>query len=102
MLEPAGGRVLIKPDSVEKVSEGGIIMAVDERVEKQGIRVGIVKSVGKTAWSWTTTGEPWAKVGDKVYYARHSGTFITDPTDEAKEEYILVNDEDITMIITET
>ena len=49
------------------------------------------------AWKAFDGGEPWAKVGDRVAFAKYGGFKIEDP--DTKEVYRLLNDEDITAII---
>ena len=104
-LKPKGFRVLVYPMPIEEVSEGGIILH-DNRSDRQKLAeqsIGILVAVGKTAWhafdkkrgpnGEVIPGEPWAEVGEKVCYARHSGSFIEDPV--TKEIFVLLNDEDI-------
>ena len=107
VVEMVGHRVLLKPaDDVadEEVKEGalqGFVLNVGEdwKRQKAGTTVGEVVSVGPMAWrafdgdqeGWN----PWAKVGDIVYFAKYGGKFIT--IDE--EDFIIVNDEDIQGII---
>jgi chaperonin GroES len=100
MIEPVGHRVLVKPDSVEEVTKGGIILAQTTRETQQlaGI-IGTVVAVGDNAWKGFDDGHAWAKVGDRVAFAKYGGFVIEDPT--TKEQYRLLNDEDITCIITE-
>lgn len=95
MLEPLGHRVIIKPDPVEKVSEGGIVFAQTEeflRREKSETSSGTVVSYGPSAWlDPALGGEPWVEIGDHVVYSKYSGKFVTDPEDE--EEYVVINDD---------
>jgi len=114
---PRGDRVLVKPDKLEEVTKGGIIIPEADRDKHQmAALTGIVVEVGPDAWrhsietverlingTWKTverrtTGysEPFARVGDRVSYARYSGLQI-DGKDG--EEYRILNDEDITTII---
>lgn len=92
MITPAGHRVLVKPDPLEEKSKGGILLPNDERKEKAQI-VGTVIAIGKTAWKAFDDGEPWCKVGDKVYFAQYGGYLVRDT--ETDEEFRLLNDEDI-------
>lgn len=95
---PAGHRVLVKPDPIEKVSEGGIIIQYENknRVEEAQV-TGTVVEVGPQAWKDFSDGTPWAKNGDRVLFAKYGGYAI-----EIEEEYHrIMNDEDITAIIEE-
>jgi len=94
-LKPCGYRVLVKADSVEEISSGGIVLAkatVD--ADKFATTTGTLVAIGDQAWSGFAAGEHWAKVGDRVQYAKYANTRIQDP-DNPKEEYLLLNDNDI-------
>lgn len=96
-----GHRVLVKPDEVEHVSAGGIHLVLDEVQARASQQVGTIIKVGPMSWrafdrndpNW----QPWAKVGDKVIYTKYGGKFVTDP--DTKEKYVVLNDEDITVVI---
>lgn len=114
-IEPVGIRVLVLPDplddSVEDdddalVTEGGIHIpkqteyAKDRERERAGQSFGTVAAVGELAWqdydrfaSAERGWHQWAKVGDRVSFARYAGKFIVDP--ETGVEYVVLNDNDI-------
>jgi co-chaperonin GroES (HSP10) len=98
MLNPCGHYVLVKPDEVEKKSEAGIILAIDERLHRNAMDKGTIISIGSNAWKAYDDGHPWGVVGDKIYYAKHAGRFVKDP--ETDEEFVLLNDEDVQVVIT--
>lgn len=101
-LEICGHRILIRPDSIEKISKGGIILAQNEKREQAAQTTGTVVSVGPMAWKafdgkdpkW----KPWANVGDHVLYTRYGGRYTKDP-DNSDGELIIINDEDILAVI---
>jgi co-chaperonin GroES (HSP10) len=97
-IEPAGHRVLVKVDEYEKVTKGGIIIAdaIRDKMTEANIFGTIVK-VGMNAWKAFDGGEPWAEVGDRVAFAKYGGFVIENP--ETKEQFRLLNDEDITAIL---
>ena len=100
--EPAGHRLLVQRDNFEKVTEGGIILATDEKLEKLHINRGTILKVGPTCWlaDWLGGGKvPWCKEGDRIYFAKYAGAVCID--EETKEEFLLINDEDVLMIIKE-
>src|SRR3990167_7693040 len=105
-LRVTGFRVLIRPDPIEKVTKGGIVIPVvgtTERRAQAAQMTGAVIDVGSTAWKAFDPGphwKPWAKVGDHVVYSRHAGRFIADP-DNPGQELILLNDEDVLAVIEE-
>ncbi len=84
-----GHYVAIKPDDVEKVSDGGIVLATEydsnlkSREEAASTR-GTVIDIGPDAWKAFGSDEPWAKVGDKVHFVRHASKIIED-TDDMKD-----------------
>jgi len=91
-----GNRVIVKPDDVETVSEGGILLggANYERNEKAQCTTGTIVDFGPSAWlDPLMGGEPWVEKGDRVVYAKYAGKFITNPEDD--EEYVVINDDAI-------
>lgn len=96
MLIPILHRVLVKPDPIEEVSQGGIVLAVDPKKERLAVEKGTVVTVGDTAFSGDFKTESPPKVGDRVYYAKYAGKLIKD-TDEV--EYVMLNDEDVIAVI---
>lgn len=100
-IEAVGHRVLVKPEAVAKRSAGGIdLSAMNTKMEVNATTVGTVLSIGPEAWASFNRAagfppdRPWAKVGDKVSYAKYAGKWITDP-DDPEGDYLMVNDEDI-------
>lgn len=94
MIKPVGHRVLVKVDEYETVTKGGIIIAETIRDKMTEANIyGVVIAVGPTAWLAFDNGEPWAKVGDRVAFAKYAGFQIEDP--DTKEIFRLLNDEDI-------
>lgn len=109
-VEAVGHRVLILPDPVKK-SQGGILLAVDNKLEQGATTTGTVLQIGSDAFydyrpshipldRW----EKWVKVGDRVVYAKYAGRFIdTEEKDEHNDPiYVVVmNDIDIFAKIVE-
>lgn len=97
MIEALGNRVLIKPDDIEEVTAGGIVIAQTStyvRDEKAATTTGTVIDYGPAAWlDPIMGGEPWVKRGDRVVYARYAGKFVTDPDND--EEFVVINDDAI-------
>jgi len=119
VFDAPGHKVLIKADQVEGadklkdksqdmevISEGGIVLStgdqaeVDIKTDQNKVDTGIIVSIGPDAWKafgLNFTGTPWAKMGDKVAYARFGGIIVTNPIDG--EDYILISDEDINIVL---
>lgn len=99
-IVPVGHRVLIKPDEVEEVTPGGIVIPKPHlEKEKLAQAIGTVVAVGLDCWKEFIS--PWAKVGDKVVYQRYAGMRIPDGKGGFVEDAILLNDLDVTGIILE-
>lgn len=98
MIAPAGHRVLVKVTETEEVSAGGIVIpkTIQDRNTEANI-FGVLVAVGPNAWKAFDDGVPWASVGDKVAFAKYGGFIIEDP--DTKEQFRLLNDEDITAVI---
>jgi len=103
MLEALGNRVIIKPDPIEEVSEGGIVFAQTTnfmREEKAATSTGTVIDFGPAAWlDPAMGGEPWVEKGDKIVFARYAGKYVIDPEDG--KEYVVINDDAIQARIKE-
>lgn len=99
-VKPAGHRVLIKPDKVEEVTKGGIIIHRDYVEKEQQAQVaGTVLDVGYDAYREYDL--KWCKIGDRVLYQRHAGMRVPDGKGGFIEDLLLLNDLDITAVITE-
>jgi co-chaperonin GroES (HSP10) len=100
-IRPCGHRILVKPDPIETTTSGGIVIVMDEKLAAADQMVGTLVSVGDQAWkafSKDYNGEPWAKVGDRVLYARYAGKVVEDP--ESGEDFVILNDEDCVAVLT--
>jgi len=94
-LKPLGDRVLIKPMVEEEKSKGGIVLP--DTISKEKPQVGEVLSVGPGGTNKEGKLVPTTvKKGDKVVYAKYSGTDIKDDDDE---DYLLLSEKDILAII---
>lgn len=100
MIRPTGFRLLVRPDKVQERTEGGLFVPVDVKERKMAEQIfGTVVLIGPTAWKAFDDGQPWAKVGDRVAFAKYGGFAIEDPY--TKEVLRLLADEDIGAVITE-
>lgn len=112
-IEPRGNKILVKPDQIEEVTAGGIVLPQQVKDRHQlSACYGDVIAVGSDcgqhtvsttkrlidgAWKdveRTTVGyaEPQASPGDRISFSMYAG--ITQ-TGEDGVEYKLINDEDV-------
>ena len=120
-VTPCGDRVIVLPDAIEEVTKGGIIIRQQDRDRHQHSQMaGLLVAVGEDAWKHSittverrtangrfrleevrTTGysKPFAKVGDRVCFARYNGQLFDG---EDGLQYRLLNDEDITGLVSDT
>jgi co-chaperonin GroES (HSP10) len=104
MLLPLIHTVLVKPtlveeadDTIRRAKAAGIHIELDKR-EKKAVEQGTVVAIGDTAFK-AFEAKLLPVPGDKVYFAKYAGKEVKD-TDG--EEYLLLNDEDVLVIIKET
>ncbi len=93
MLEVKGYRILVKPDPLETVRESGIILVLDEKLERSGQQFGTVIGIGHTCWQSGSDNQEWCVVGDRILFSKHSGRFVYDP--DTEEELMVMNDDDV-------
>ena len=97
MWEPAGHRVLVRPDKQADRTPGGLFVPIETKERKMVENIfGTVVAIGPNAWKAFDGGNPWAKVGDRVTFAKYAGFVFEDP--KSKEQFRLLNDDDITMV----
>ncbi len=116
---PCGNHVLVKPDIIEEKTKGGIIIPEQERDKYQfSVAYGYVVALGPDCFIHSVTikeskkaeggwdeierttikySEPFAKVGDRISFAIHSGRNYVG---EDGEKYVQMNDTDITALVT--
>jgi len=97
MVIPCGHRVVVRPEKVEEVTEGGLfIPKTIQDSEQRHVSRGEVLMIGPTAWN-DFGGENWCDVGDTVVFAKYGGLTVED--EETGEELRVLNDEDVVAII---
>lgn len=118
-IYPSGNRVVVKPDAVERTSDGGIIIPDSEADKYQMAQsTGRLVAAGPDAFqeyttlterfidgSWkpverTVTGfsQAFAQTGDRVAFAKYGGLKVIG---EDGEEYRILNDMDITATVSD-
>ena len=96
-LEPAGHRVLVRPDlNTDEKTASGLIYKPQREVDRENraSTKGTVVAVGSTAWKAYRDGSennPWCKVGDTIRYAQYAGVEI----EEEGTKLRMINDEDV-------
>lgn len=101
MIKPVGHRVLVEV-VMEKTSKGGIVLYTDERSERIHMEHGYLRAIGPNAWKAFDDGEPWAQVGDHVYFSKFGGKMVKDPYNPSENSnWFILNDEDILGIVEE-
>ncbi len=112
-IYPTGNKVLVKPDDIEEVTEGGIVIP-KEVTDKHQLSVcfGVVVGLGADCYQHTTHiterlidghwkavertrigySEDFAQVGDRIAFSIYVGRSFTGLDGK---DYKLINDEDI-------
>ena len=94
--EPAGHRILVRPDEPpDKIGSFYVPSWVKDNRAIENI-IGTVVAVGMTSWKAFDEGKPWAKVGDRVAFAKYGGFILED--EKTLEKVRVLNDEDIVAI----
>lgn len=100
MLKPVLHRIILKLDDVEEITASGIVIPKDLiKKERKAVEIGTVVSIGETAFKDYGGGADTIKVGQRVIISQYSGKSITDTDDQ---EYVVINDEDILVIMGAT
>jgi len=86
-----GYRVVVLPDKVEEVTEGGIILP--EQMTKMG-KAATTNGVLVGKGPLVEHGVKEIPVGTRVVYAKYAGKFVDNPDDESNP-FAIMNDEDI-------
>lgn len=94
-IVPLRDRVVIKQDEAEEKSVGGLYIPPNSQDKPQR---GTVVAVGEGLLdSQGVLHKPVVKPGDKVVYAKYSGTVV----EEGGEEFILIKDGDIYAVLSD-
>lgn len=105
MWKPINYRLVVKVEEVKKETKSGVIVVVDEKMEKNAATIGTIVSIGEDAFIAYKTKTPFAglKVGDQIAFAKYAGVFLKNP-DGSKEvdEIMALNDSDIIAVWDDT
>lgn len=99
-LQPVDTKVLVKPDTIEEKTGGGLYLpdTVRDKEFMAQFKATLV-AVGGNAFQDPPWSPPIPQVGDRLYIHRNTG--IKKVTGADGEYYQFINDEDIIAIITE-
>ncbi len=98
-------RIVVQDEEVKETSEGGIILARDERLEKERAAKAKVVSIGPTAFKAYRTieegkevnGHCPLKAGDVIHYSPHTGLKVVD--EEDGQVYRIITDDDVMALV---
>lgn len=90
-IKPIGFSILVKPDDVEEISDGGIYLG-DVSKEQTVITEGTLLAIAEGAWSDKPDGS-YPKVGDKVIFAKYAGSEVTINKDTGEKARLMVDEE---------
>ncbi|MDD2352182.1 MAG: co-chaperone GroES [Candidatus Caldatribacteriota bacterium] len=94
-IKPLGDRILVKPFVEEEKTKGGIVLP--DTISKEKPQVGEVLAVGPGRTNDEGKTFPMNfKKGDKVIYAKYSGTDLKDANDD---DYLLLSEKDVLAIL---
>lgn len=110
-LRPLGWRILIRPKPIKDMSDGGIALPGQAVDAKRHLNpVGQVIAMGPLCYRGERfQEEPWCKVGDWVVFGQYQGLRIDvavpggdpdNPRQLKAESWRLVNDDQITMVVS--
>jgi len=94
-IKPLGDRILVKPIAEEERTKGGIVLPDTVSKEKPQVAEVLAVGPGRTNDDGKTFPMNFKK-GDKVVYAKYSGTDLKDDNDE---DYLLLSEKDVLAIL---
>jgi len=96
-LRPANDKIIVKPDSIEEITAGDIIIpqtVLD--AERKAITRGVVVAVGPSCGTFFSDDgikKEELKVGDRVIFAKFAGAEFRDG--KSRQEYRILLDENV-------
>lgn len=97
-IEPLDLKVLVRPDTADKVSAGGIIIpdATADRQKFAVVKATLIEAGSNAFKEWGLGNAP--KAGARILMAQYAGARVKGQ-DEA--DYVLMNDEDVIALLKE-
>lgn len=92
-INPCGWRVLVKPQEIKEMSQGGIVITTGSFKDREQMAntTGVVVAMGEQCYADEPA--PWCKVGDKIIFAKYAGLLYLG---KDGNHYRIINDKDIT------
>lgn len=99
-IVPLDLRILVRPDPVEEVTKGGIILAdtIRDR-QKYAATAGTLIAVGDNAFQGWADSSRKPKPADRICYAQYAGAEVKGADGE---RYVVMNDADLLAVIEES
>lgn len=97
-IEPLDLKVLVRPDSAEKVTKGGIIVpdSTSDRQKFAVVKATLIEAGSNAFKEWGVGNAPAA--GARILMAQYAGARVKG---KDGEDYVLMNDEDCIAILVE-
>lgn len=97
-IVPLDLRIVVKPDPVEEVTKGGIILAdtTKDRTKYAATKATVV-AIGCNAFKEWGDGAKRPRLGDRVIYAQYTGAREKGVDGE---DYVVMNDADLLAVIS--
>lgn len=98
-IQPIEFNVLVKPQTVEEKTKGGIILSdVTKEADKYAQQRGEIVALSPLAFSYADwpAGTTLPKVGDEVFFGKYAGTLVKD---DDGNEFRLVKDKEIAAVV---
>ena len=109
-ITPLGDRVLVKPEKIDEITEGGIVIPDQVRTQHALAQsIGYVVALGPDCWidhvdfgsdgakkGYTGFTKPQARVGDRVVYAKYAGVMVPG---KDSPDYRIIRDKDVAALV---
>lgn len=97
-IEPLDLKVLVRPDTAEEVTKGGIIIpdTTKDRQKFAVVKATLIQSGSNAFKEWGIGNAPAA--GSRILMAQYAGARVKG---QDGEEYVLMNDEDVIALLKE-
>jgi len=98
-IYPTEFKVVVRPEEIETVTKGGIIIPISEAEKLQNAATeGTIVAVSPLAFSYEKWPAGFAppKVGDRIVYSKYSGMKLKG---KDRVEYIIMNDKDVCAVL---